>query len=86
MVMETFMETYSVADTKTHLSELLTRVESGEEVLITRRGKVVARLSPERPKKKRGGGLPSMADLRAQMPMSTISSVDLVRQMRDEGY
>ncbi len=33
-------------DAKTHLSDLLDRVEAGEEIVITRRGKPVARLSP----------------------------------------
>jgi prevent-host-death family protein len=31
---------------KTHLSALLERVERGEEILITRRGKAIARLVP----------------------------------------
>lgn len=80
------METYSVAQAKTHLSELLDRVEAGEEVSITRRGKVIAKVIADKPKKKRQGGLPSMADLRAKIPMSPVSSVELIRQMRDEGY
>jgi prevent-host-death family protein len=33
-------------DAKTHLAELLDRVEAGEEIVITRRGKPVARLAP----------------------------------------
>jgi prevent-host-death family protein len=33
-------------DAKTHLSSLLDRVSAGEEVLITRHGKPVARLVP----------------------------------------
>lgn len=33
-------------DAKTHLSSLLDRVAQGEEVLITRRGRPVARLVP----------------------------------------
>lgn len=33
-------------DAKTHLSELVTRVERGEEVVITRHNKPVARLVP----------------------------------------
>ncbi len=39
-------ETIGVFDAKTHLSALLDRVEAGEEVVITRHGKAVARLSP----------------------------------------
>lgn len=33
-------------EAKTHLSELLERVRAGEQVLITKRGKAVARLVP----------------------------------------
>ena len=33
-------------DAKTHLSQLLDRVEAGEEIEITRRGRPVARLVP----------------------------------------
>jgi prevent-host-death family protein len=43
---EAGMKHVSIADAKAHLSELLTAVEAGETIEITRRGKVVARLSP----------------------------------------
>lgn len=43
------MKTTTVADAKSHLSALLAEVEAGEEVVITRRGKPVARLVPEPP-------------------------------------
>lgn len=36
-------------EAKTHFSKLLERVEKGEEIVITRRGKRIARLVPERP-------------------------------------
>lgn len=36
-----------VHEAKTHLSRLLNRVSSGEEIVITRRGEDVARLVPE---------------------------------------
>jgi prevent-host-death family protein len=45
-------ETVNVHDAKTHLSRLLERAESGEEIVIARAGKPVARLVPyttERP-------------------------------------
>lgn len=41
------MKVASVADAKSHLSALLDDVESGAEVVITRRGRPVARLVPE---------------------------------------
>lgn len=39
----------SVHEAKTHLSRFLQLVEAGEEVIITRRGEVVARLVPPGP-------------------------------------
>jgi prevent-host-death family protein len=41
--------TIGAHDAKTHLSQLLDRVERGEEIVITRRGRAVARLSPAAP-------------------------------------
>ena len=38
---------YNVAQAKAHLSELLERVASGEEIVLTRRGRPVARLVPD---------------------------------------
>jgi prevent-host-death family protein len=40
------MTEVNVHEAKTHLSRLLLRVEAGEEVLILRAGKPVARLVP----------------------------------------
>ena len=40
------MKHYTVHEAKTHLSRLLRRAEAGEEVVITRSGLPVARLSP----------------------------------------
>lgn len=43
------MKTATVAETKSHLSALLSEIEAGEEVVITRRGFPVARLVAEQP-------------------------------------
>jgi prevent-host-death family protein len=43
----------NVHEAKTHLSKLLARVEGGEEVLISRAGKPVARLVGVTPKRRR---------------------------------
>jgi len=40
------MATVNVHDAKTHFSRLLTRVESGEEIIIAKAGKPVARIVP----------------------------------------
>ena len=40
------METVGLFEAKTHLSELIARAERGEEVVITRHNKPVARIVP----------------------------------------
>ena len=42
------MRTLSLAEAKAQLSSVLDQVQAGEEVIITRRGKRVARVIPER--------------------------------------
>lgn len=43
------MRSVPVVEAKARLSALLAAVEAGEEVAITRHGKVVARLAPDSP-------------------------------------
>jgi prevent-host-death family protein len=43
-----FLSSVGAYDAKTRLSELLDRVEKGEQIVITRHGRPVARLVPER--------------------------------------
>ena len=42
-------ERVNVYDAKTHFSRLLARAESGDEIVISRHGRPVARLVPYRP-------------------------------------
>lgn len=44
------MRTVAVVEAKSQFSALLAAVESGEEVAITRRGRVIARLVPDSPR------------------------------------
>jgi prevent-host-death family protein len=41
------MRTADIAEAQSHFSALLADVQAGEEVIITRRGKPVARIVPE---------------------------------------
>jgi prevent-host-death family protein len=43
----------NIHEAKTHLSRLVERVETGEEVVIARAGRPVARLIPYRPRTRR---------------------------------
>ena len=48
------MKTIGAFDAKTHLGDLLSRVARGESVVITKRGKPVAALSPVTTDSRRG--------------------------------
>ncbi len=43
------MKNITVVEAKSRFSALLAEVEAGEEIAVTRHGKVVARLVPDRP-------------------------------------
>ena len=49
------MDTFNIHQAKTQLSKLVQRVESGEEIVIARDGKPVARLVPLAPARPRFG-------------------------------
>jgi len=76
------MQTVSVANTKSHLSELLDRVEKGEEIVVTRRGRPVARLSPIIPRKK---PLSALDEFRNKIPRLKRSGSEVLRMIRMEG-
>ncbi len=77
------MDAVSLADAKAHLSELVDRIEAGETIAITRRGKPVARLSAiETPRKPIDLAL--FDSLTREVSPNAQSAADLVRQMRDE--
>ena len=78
------MDTVNLAQAKARLSELLDKVEAGQEVLITRRGKAVAHLSPAiGPKKPLP--LEELAGFRVSMPPLRRPAAELLREARDEG-
>ena len=77
------MSSVSLAEAKAHLSALVERAEAGDEIDITRRGKLVARLVPARQPRKPIDWA-SLEKLRASMPLQTESGGDFVRRMRDE--
>jgi prevent-host-death family protein len=44
--MNTSMETVTAFEAKTHLSEILRKVQSGDSVIVTLRGKPIAKILP----------------------------------------
>jgi prevent-host-death family protein len=77
------MITVNLAHAKAHLSELIDRVESGEAVVITRRGRPVARIGPIG-SSKQPIDFKSLEEFRKTMPPLPKSSAELIREMRDD--
>ena len=77
------MRAVNLAEAKAHLSELVSKAQSGEETVITRRGRPVARLVPVAVPKM---ALRSLSEFRASLPKTRKSSAVLIRELRDEGY
>jgi prevent-host-death family protein len=77
---EELMLEISVKEARTRLSALLDRVERGEEIVITRRGRKIARLVPTG----RQEGLPSLKDFRAGIQASGEPLSRTVIVQRDE--
>jgi prevent-host-death family protein len=72
-------------DAKTHFSEILERVEDGEEVTITRHGAPVARLVPirrRRTPRQRREAIEEMRKLAKKLSLRGIRVADLVRMGR----
>ncbi|MBI9082299.1 MAG: type II toxin-antitoxin system Phd/YefM family antitoxin [Desulfobacterales bacterium] len=70
----------NVKEARSRFSDLLNRVERGEEVVITRRGKKIARLIPT----ESHGNLPSLKNFRAGIKVSGQPVSQTVVDQRDE--
>ncbi len=77
------MERIGIYDARAKLSELIERVQSGEEVVLTRHGEPVARLVPEKPRRRRSRAA-AVTRIRALARKLDIREVD-VRKLIEEG-
>jgi prevent-host-death family protein len=74
--------TVKVGEAKTHLSNLLSKVEAGEDVIIARGNTPIARLSPIR----RENDVDALiAEIRAQRAGRHVTTQAEIRDWRDEG-
>lgn len=77
------MERVGAFEAKTHFSALLDKVEHGEEILITKHGRAVAKLSPATPQEP--DRIEAVNSLKAfQDSHSLILALDW-KTLRDEG-
>ncbi len=79
------MRTLTLAETKSHLSAVVDQVVAGEEIIITRRGRPVARIIPERerPALDTSALVDDMRDFVLSQPLQTRPATQLVREVRD---
>jgi len=77
------MVTVNLAQAKAHLSKLLDKVEAGEEVVVTRRGRAVAHIVPAS-RQKHALRLDDLARFRATMAPLRRPGAVLLRETRDE--
>ncbi|HEY0299751.1 MAG TPA: type II toxin-antitoxin system prevent-host-death family antitoxin [Rhizomicrobium sp.] len=82
------MTAHSVAEAKNKFSELIARAENGEEVIITRHGQPVARISglhPEQPPKRiTPETIDWLIENRVGKTVAKDNAATLVRHIRDE--
>ncbi len=74
--------TVSVAEAKSHLSELIAAVEAGGEVVITKRGVPVATIVP-RPRPKKKIDLDWLREMTNDIPYQEEDSGTFMRRVRD---
>ena len=72
------MRELSIREMRAELGRLARLVDREGELIVTRRGKAIARIVPFEPRRK----MPSHADFRSRLPRVS-SSVDRVRDDRD---
>ena len=73
------MKTVTLEEAQEQLGNLIDLVAAGQEVIITLDGQPVARMAAPYPLQQ----LPSLADLRASLPVQTESAGDFMRRVRD---
>jgi prevent-host-death family protein len=79
------MTRVSVVKAKANFSRLLAEVEAGREVVITRRGAAVAKISALAPKKSPLNMKP-IAAFRAGLKRTKPAGTELIRRLRDQRY
>lgn len=74
------MHTVSIREARSRISKLLDAVAKGEQVVILRRGKAVAKLVQVT----EGAAFQDRSEFRSKIPIARTQAADLVRKARDE--
>ena len=85
MAIEQSSNTVGAYEAKTHLSELLEKVEAGEEIVITKHGTPVARLVPVEKKasaEERAAAIRRIQKLGTRLSLTGLKVKDLIAEGR----
>ena len=85
MAIQQNRNTVGAYEAKTHLSELLEKVEAGEEIVITKHGAPVAKLVPVRKEasaEERAAAIRRIQKLGAQLSLTGLKVKDLIAEGR----
>ncbi len=77
------MQTINAREARAQISQLLDAVEAGEEIVIQRNGKPIARLTPMNAPETLAH-FPDRRAFRKQFPASRKDSADFIRELRDD--
>lgn len=75
------MERVSVKELRESLRSYVERAEAGEEIVILKRGKEVARLAPP---ERKGGKFPDLTEFRASIEVKGESPLETLLKLREE--
>jgi prevent-host-death family protein len=78
------MQRINVREARQHIGRLLDAVSAGEEVIITRRGKPVAKLLQFQEQGQEAAFFPRRKEFRESIPQALRSSTEEIRTIRDE--
>jgi prevent-host-death family protein len=78
------MQKINVKDARRNISRLLDQVNAGEEIIIFRRGKPVARMLQVDSQGSKPVRFPGRSAFRSKLPSMKQSSASLIRDIRDE--
>ena len=78
------MEKINVREARQQIGQLLDKVISGEQIIIMRRGKPVAKMSVFDQDKLNNCKFPNRQTFRDSLPATKMSAAQLIREMRDE--
>lgn len=78
------MQKVNTKEARRNISQLIDKVNAGEDILLLRRGKPVARMTQVDPGQAKSLRFPDRSAFRGTLPPMKQSSASLIRDLRDE--